>query len=128
MLHKNIVLLILTLALVSCNQKRDEAYYLTHPDKLGAAIENCRALDNYTFECDAVRAARTKLNVLLLQAHASGQAFGRTILQLQMQRAELQKSFVKATATEKYELRQNINKLNLEVGTRIAVVRLLEPL
>ena len=102
---KIIIACLLLLMLVSCTEERDYNYYLVHPKKAFAMMEQCGVQSNK--ECQAARNARDYLMPLLEMEEKQPQAFGWEIMQAEQTLSKLKEKIYQ----QKKQLK-NLDKSN----------------
>ena len=112
--------------ILSACTKKDEAYFLTHPQMLQKQVAACSSLDYQNTGCHQWIALARKINKMALSLSVAPQRFGRDILQLQQQIAEIKASAIQAQAGAALEIQKQLEQKEHELLLRMAVVRWLE--
>jgi hypothetical protein len=122
-MNKYLVLVLVSLGLVSCSDKKEQ-YYRSHPKELQQALKSCPADTPPAMTCDALQQLGGRLNELAYQLQSSPQGFGAKILSLQetiaTQEAELKES---KTAPD---VKPSLIKNKSDLADYLAVVKWLE--
>ncbi len=117
------LLIIMALGLISCS-KKDENYYLTHPDALQKALEQCQKQTSITPSCQQLETTGKKMNDLARQLQTNPQAFGIKIVKLQHTILSQQEMIDKNNAPS--ELKASLSANKKELSDLLAIVKWLE--
>lgn len=122
-MNKCLVAIMLILGLTSC-AKKNEHYYLSHPDKLQAAIKLCPEQQPKGLSCEQLQQIAGRMNNLAYQLQLSPQGFGNKILSLQEMIAKQQQQLKNEGINA--ELQAKIDQNQHDLSEHMAVVKWLE--
>lgn len=121
-----LLVLLLAVGVSGCQQQKDQAYYLKHPDKLKAILHRCDAQASPDAFCQASYEMGQSLNTLIEGFMHNQQSFGQKILQAQMKKADLLQQLNQtksATDQEKISsLKKQISQKQSQIEAYLAVV------
>lgn len=123
-MSKYLVIILITLGLVSCQFKKDEQYYRSHPSELQSALKLCPNKQPDGLSCQQLEAIGKRMNSLAYQLQYNPQEFGNKILALQQVIAKQQMEIQKKTANA--ELQDSLEKNQNDLAYYLAVVKWLE--
>lgn len=118
-----LILGLATTLLLAC-QGRDENYYRVHPQELNEAIEKCPQKHPAGLTCEQMNGIVAEVNELATEVHRDAQGFGKKIIALQTELANLQLQLRKTPG--KTDTVNAIDSIKLELAMRLAIVKWLE--
>ncbi|KGP62864.1 hypothetical protein EP47_05195 [Legionella norrlandica] len=123
-MNKYLVIILIALGLVSCQFKKDEQYYRSHPSELQKALKLCPNKQPDELNCQQLEEIGRRMNNLAYQLQRSPQEFGNKILDLQQVIAKQQMEIAKKNTNT--ELQDSLEKNQEELAYYLAVVKWLE--
>ncbi len=119
-----IILMSMLMCANSYAATHDETFYRLHPGELQVAIELCPAKHPASISCEQLNRCAARVNVLMSELHYDRQGFGQHILRLQEDMDKLKLSF--KTTYDQNEIQASIDKNNMQLNERLAIVKWLE--
>lgn len=123
-----LLVLLLAVGVSSCQQERDQAYYLNNPDKLRVILTRCDAQASPDAFCQASYKMGQSLNALIQSFVKNQQVFGQAILQAEMKRDELQEQLNQAESSGAQEkvasLKKAVSQKQAQVEAHRAVINM----
>ncbi len=113
---KKLILLFSLFGLSACST-HDENFYLAHPDKMQAALNQCPDKTPGGLSCAELRDVAARFNQFTDELRANPQSFGKKILSLQENLAE---------EKIKGDDEASILKMEKEISQRLIIVKLFE--
>ncbi|MGX6643091.1 hypothetical protein [Legionella pneumophila] len=123
-MNKYLVIILITLGLVSCQFKKDESYYRSHPSELQNALKLCPGKQPDGLSCQQLEAIGRRMNGLAYQLQYNPQEFGNKILALQQVIANQQREI--QSKKDNAELQDSLKRNQEDLAYYLAVVKWLE--
>ncbi|HDY2643528.1 TPA: hypothetical protein RQP80_001146 [Legionella pneumophila] len=123
-MNKCLVIILITLGLVSCQFKKDESYYRSHPSELQNALKLCPGTQPDGLSCQQLEAIGRRMNSLAYQLQYNPQEFGNKILALQQVIANQQREI--QSKKDNAELQDSLKRNQEDLAYYLAVVKWLE--
>ncbi len=119
--------------LIACNVNYDRQYFLAKPEQIAVVLQRCELGESSGAGCLVAKQVETELLQLSLALRSDPQAFGKKILDLQVELGQaranyqtLQQQFSSELQTQLFAAREQVRVLSATNQSLLTVIRLTE--